>query len=272
MHPARKVSATMTAAPYSVVAESSVSEAHQRMRELGLQQIPVLADGQPWGVLYERDLHLARHLGADLTALSVRALIPHESFSVTPDESLASAVRAMASRAASCAVVVAGHEVQGVLSATDTMRTLAELLEAEQAAQRRDEHAQIECSTLDESCLLWRAEERARHILREQAADDVSVRELRDAVKALYEAQLAHLEAEARALACTERDESALRRNRLEQLYREHKQHAELLEGVLMGLDDLAQPASQVAASAQRAVEALRADLEQKRDPLRFVS
>ena len=269
MHASRRVREHMTEAPHAIAPDATLSAAQQLMRERSLSQLPVAADGTSHGVLLERDLLLARQLGVNFETAPVRSLLAHDAFSVTADESLASAVRAMASRAAVCAVVMEGTAVRGVLTAAAALRVLAEHLEAEQAQRAREA---ISCSAIDEGCLLDRAEERAQLLL--SAAPDThvdqSLHELRSVVRELYEERMARVEAEERELVCA--PDTTLRRTRLSQTHGVHKQQAQLLEGVLMGLDDLQQPVSALAASVQRAVKSLRADLEHDRDPLRFLS
>jgi len=266
---ARKVSAHMTTAPHSVAPQASLADAQRLMREHSLQQLPVVSDGKLQGVLMERDLLLARQLGADFSTFTVHGLLPHDSFSVLADESLASAVRAMASRAAICTAVVEGSEVRGVLTATDALRLLADLLETEQAASARDGQT---CSALDQGCLLSRAEDTAQKLLSGEpdSAREDGLHALRSAVRELYDERVARVEAAERELVCTQG--APLRRNHLEQQHSTHKQQAQLLEGVLMGLDDQTQPLVALAVSVQRAVASLRAELERDRDALRFMS
>jgi uncharacterized protein YfcZ (UPF0381/DUF406 family) len=158
--------------------------------------------------------------------------------------------------------------VRGVLTAADALRVLAEHLEAEQAQRARDS---ITCSALDQGCLLDRAEESAQRLLSAPPdSTEDGLHELRSAVRELYDERITRAEAEARELVCA--PETTVRRSRLEQTHGVHKQQAQLLEGVLMTLDDVAQPVSALAANVQRAVASLRADLEHDRDPLRFMS
>lgn len=269
MHASRRVSEHMTEAPHAIAPDATLSAAQQLMRERSLSQLPVAAEGTSHGVLLERDLLLARQLGVNFETALVRSLIAHDAFSVTPDESLASAVRAMASRAAICAVVMEGTVVRGVLTAAAALRVLAEHLEAEQAQRAREATS---CSALDEGCLLDQAEERAQRLLSATPDThvDQSLHELRSVVRELYEERMARVEAEERELVCA--PDTTLRKNRIAQTHGIHKQQAQLLEGVLMGLDDLQQPVTALAASVQRAVESLRADLEHDREPLRFMS
>lgn len=269
MHDARKVSDYMTPAPHAIASEATLREAQQRMRELGLTQLPVTSQGALQGVLMERDLLLARQLGVDLDATAVRTVLPHGPFSVAPGESLASAVRTMASRASPCAVVMEGPEVRGVLTAADLLRVLAECLEQEQAERAREATV---CSPRDEGCLLSRAEESAQRLLSAAADSDASdgLHELRSTLRALYEQRLARARAEERAIVCS--PDHAGRDRGLERSYGTHQQQAQLLEGLLMGLDDMAQPVSALALSVTRAIESLRAELESDGRATRLMS
>lgn len=268
MHTSRKVSAHMTRVPHAIHADVPLSEAQRQLRELGVAQLPVLRQGKPAGVLLERDLSVAKLLGLDLDTHMVGSLLLHDAFSVHPDESLAGAVRAMASRSAHCALVVEGAEVRGVLTTHDALGALAELLESEEASRLRDSGV---CSTDDESCLLARAEELTEQILRGEASGDDVLHTLRDAVRDLYQAQVARLTAEERSLAFG-REETPLRRSQLELRCGEHQQQAQTLEGALMALDDLTQPATALAATVQRALVSIHDELERERDPVSYVS
>lgn len=259
----------MTHVPRAIASDAPLRDAQQLMRSLSLQQLPVQRDGALHGVLLERDLLLARQLGVNFDTSLVGSLPSHDAFSVMVDESLACAVRAMASRAAACAVVFDEHEVCGILSAASAMRVLAELLEAERAESARES---AHCPAFAEGGLLSRAESSAHRLLSAdpdaQAEDDLH--ELRSAVRELYEERSARAEAEARELVCAQK--ASLRRAHLEQLHGAHKLQAQLLEGVLMGLDDMAQPVRALAVNVKRAVATLREDFERDRESVRFTS
>jgi hypothetical protein len=108
------------------------------MRELVVHQLPVVDEGQPCGVLLERDLHVARQLGASFDDVAVATLLPRAAFSVQANEPLVTAIRTMASRAAAHAVVLDGASVCGVLTTSDALRVLADLLEAREGSARRE--------------------------------------------------------------------------------------------------------------------------------------
>lgn len=254
----------MNRAPHAISLDATLADAQQMMRAHALQQLPVLAEeGALAGILLERDLLLALHLGADFTAGSLRMLHLHDAFSVTPDESLASVVRAMASRAADYVAVTEDAKVVGVLTASNALRILADMLEAEQGVSAHD----ASCAATDESCLISQVEETARKLLSSDAelTKEDGLQQLRAALKELYEERVARVEAEARELVCV-RDAPSKRRQ-LEQRHGTHKLQAQLLEGVLMGIDDLAQPVAALAVSAQRAVASLRADTNSVESP-----
>jgi CBS domain-containing protein len=268
MQRARPVSANMTAVPHAIEAGATLADAQRRMHELKLTQLPVLDDeGKPRGVLMERDLIIARQLAADLGQVTVGALIPREAFSVLPDESLASVVRSMASRAASCVAVVSGNELRGVFTHYDGLRILAEILEGD--ARPSAPATELQGSLLDEGYLLERAEESARRLSEDDSAD---VGELYMAVKELLEAQQALLEADQRELACTQADQLPLHRTHLLQLCSERECHTQALAALLGELEDRSQPLLPVAARVSGAIAELRSHRERERDALRFVS
>lgn len=269
MHPNRTVSAHMTAVPHTIDARATLAEASVRMRELGMTLLPVLDDeGKPCGILLERDLSLARQLQTDLESVTVGAFLPREAFSLTPDETLASAVRSMASRAASSAVVVSGATVRGVFTQIDALRLLAELLEAE-ARPSVHPPTSLSGSTLDEAYLLERAAESARRLTDAETSD---VSELHLAVKELLDSQLAQLEADQRELEDTQPDQLPLHRSHLAQLCSERACQTEALAALLAELEDGSYQLQPLALRVSGTVAELRDQRERERDALRFVS
>jgi CBS domain-containing protein len=269
MHQTRTVSAHMMAVPHTIDARATLAEAASRLRELGLPQLPVLDhEGRPCGILLERDLLLVRQLQIDLESVTVGRLLPRDAFSLTPDESLASAVRSMASRAACSAVVVSGAIVRGMFTQHDALRLLAELLEAE-ARPSVAPPIELQGSLLDEAYLLERAEESARRLSEAETSD---VSELYLAIKELLDAQRAQLEADQRELEDTQPDQLPLHRSHLAQLCSEREHHTQALAALLAELEEGPCQLQPLALRVSGTVAELRSHREQERDALRFVS
>jgi CBS domain-containing protein len=294
MNDVRTVGAHMTPFSQSIGLDITLAEAQQRMREHATQLLPVVDQGQPCGLLFERDLHVARQLGAAFDEVTVGKVLLRTSFSVKSDESLETAVRAMASRAASHAVVLEDSVICGVLTTHDALRVLAELLEERGGAARSHEsrtsalparsagatsatppksgtwpNEQSGCSLLDAAYLLERVEESAARLMRDAESQPS---ELRDAVSELHDSQSALLASELHELAETRPDAEPLHRTRLEKLSEERARHTQTLATLLLELDRGTTPISTLAGHALQAGASLRTNIEREREPLRFVS
>ena len=286
------VGAHMTPAPHVIAVDATLAEAQRCMREYATQLLPVVDRGQPRGVLLERDLHVARKLGAALDVVTVGAVLPGASFSVKSGEHLVTALHAMAARAATHIVVTDETRICGVLATHDVLRLLAELLEqrdieAGRTGAAREASAgpgmsghgdvqsagwsseQSGCSLLDEAYLLERVEERAAQLMRDAQGRP---EELREAVRELHDAQATLLASERRELAETRPDEEPLHRTRLEQLSDERARHVQAFASLLIELDRGTKATSSIAGHALQAAAALRTHIEREREPLRFVS
>ncbi|HEU4727100.1 MAG TPA: CBS domain-containing protein [Kofleriaceae bacterium] len=120
----------MTAQPWTIDFDASLHEADRLMREHQIRHLPVLEDGNLVGVVSERDLRLLE--AADGTAASsspVHRAMTERPFLVTADTAL-DEVAAIMGEHKYGSVIVMGHDgVEGIFTAVDACRALAEILQ-----------------------------------------------------------------------------------------------------------------------------------------------
>ena len=295
MNDVRTVGAHMTPAAHVIAIDATLGEAQQRMREHSAQLLVVVEQGQPCGVLLERDLQVAHQLGTSFDAVRVRSVLSRASLSVKSADPVAFVARSMASRQATHALVLEGTRICGVLTVHDALHLLAQLLEEREGALWRAGDAttsaapvassgaetagdpasaawsneQSGCSLLDEAYLLERVEHNAAELMRDAR---IPSHGLREAVRELHDSQATLLASEMRELAETRPDEGPLHRTRLEQLSDVRARHIQALATLMVELDRGTKPTSHIAGHALQAAAALRTYIEREREPLRFVS
>jgi acetoin utilization protein AcuB len=119
----------MTKQPWTVPSNISLFDASELMRQHGIRHLPVVDDGELVGLVSDRDLRLAHALGGRPSA-RVRDAMTEPAFSVNADDPIADVARMMSERKYGSAVVVTrSGVVEGIFTAVDACRALAELLE-----------------------------------------------------------------------------------------------------------------------------------------------
>lgn len=132
----------MSKPPRCVGLDQKLPLALARMHVLGVRHLPVLEAGALVGVLSERDAALAI-MAAPETAETMRveeamSAIP---YCVAPEAPLREVAQHLASRKLGCAVVTHDAKVVGMLTTTDAMRALGEVLEERAKDTPRAAHA-----------------------------------------------------------------------------------------------------------------------------------
>jgi len=125
--------------------DQSLLVARERMRKHGIRRLPVLRDGQLVGIVTDRDVRQA--WASPATALSTHELLylldkvrveqimtPHV-VTVKPETPLVEAARLLYARRIGGLPVVEGKTVVGILSETDLLETLIELLASHRGAR-----------------------------------------------------------------------------------------------------------------------------------------
>jgi len=118
--------------------DQSLFAAKERMRKHGIRRLPVVRDGQLVGMVTDRDVRQA--WASPATALSthellylldkvtVEEIMTSRVFTVTPDTPLVEAARLLHDRKIGGLPVVEGKTLVGILTETDLLATLIELL------------------------------------------------------------------------------------------------------------------------------------------------
>jgi CBS domain-containing protein len=119
---------------------ASLDVADRLMRTDRIRHLPIVSEGRLVGVLTRRDVPrlgtseaTAREAPVDLPRLariSVRDVMATQVFTTLPESTLASAVEMMLLKDVGCLPVLDGERVVGVLTQTDCLRYLGELLDS----------------------------------------------------------------------------------------------------------------------------------------------
>ena len=119
----------MTAAPETVRPGIPIAEAHRMMRARGVRHLPVLEGGKLVGLVSQRDLYLIESLkGVDPEEVPVEEAMSPNVWAIGPRTPVATAAQYMADTKDGCAIVAEGGRVRGIVTTTDAMRLLAQLL------------------------------------------------------------------------------------------------------------------------------------------------
>lgn len=118
----------MTREPYSVASTDSLRRAHDLMHRHAVRHLPVLDGGRLVGIIADRDVAVVGAVpGIDLGHVEVSRVMepPLDVWGETPIDEVSSL---MADRKRDCVIVRGGHGVEGIFTATDALRALAELV------------------------------------------------------------------------------------------------------------------------------------------------
>jgi CBS domain-containing protein/nucleotide-binding universal stress UspA family protein len=119
------VEAVMRPAPITITQEETLAAAHALMVRHGVHQLPVVEDGTLIGIVAERDLHA--HFGY-LERTKVDAVMTRAPLTVMPTDSAQQAARILIEQNINALPVVHEDRLVGVVSRTDLLRVLVDLL------------------------------------------------------------------------------------------------------------------------------------------------
>jgi CBS domain-containing protein len=129
MSPEEPVTDYMTWVPQAVDAEQSVADARARMQFFRIGHLPVIDSGELVGVVSERELDALRGVEAShAKSMAIREFVRPQPCTVALEASIEDAIRNMVNMRSDCCVVLDGHRMVGILTSTDVMYVLAELL------------------------------------------------------------------------------------------------------------------------------------------------
>ncbi|MBS1118197.1 MAG: hypothetical protein H6Q90_425 [Deltaproteobacteria bacterium] len=123
----------MTFDPYTVSPRDPMSAAHHLMRLHNIRHLPVVEDGKLVGILSDRDLRLVPGASADPHETTVTQVMTKSVFAVTPETPLDEAVQLMNTARCGSLIVMGKTGIAGILTASDALVALTELLRREAA-------------------------------------------------------------------------------------------------------------------------------------------
>jgi acetoin utilization protein AcuB len=124
------VSAYMTANPFTIDRRATLADARRVMQEHDIRHLPVLDRGELCGMVSDRDLKLYEGGGGDPEESLVNSAMSDCPFIVTSDTALDEVVEIMGEQKYGSVVVMGRTGVEGIFTAVDACRALAEVLRA----------------------------------------------------------------------------------------------------------------------------------------------
>lgn len=123
------ISHFMTKQPWTIARTAPLAEAHRMMREHDIRHLPVVDNGELVGIVSRGDLHLLETIADfSLDEVEVDEAMTPDPFYVTQDVPLDYVVDIMARKKYGSAIIVGSEGVEGIFTATDACRVLAELV------------------------------------------------------------------------------------------------------------------------------------------------
>jgi acetoin utilization protein AcuB len=123
------ISQYMTREPYSIPSTSSAATARAVMQSHLVRHLPILDGPEVVGLVACAELDaMATVAGADLETLSVSCVMS-KPVTVWGSAPLDEVADMMSEKKCDCVVVLGGHGVQGIFTATDALRALGALLQ-----------------------------------------------------------------------------------------------------------------------------------------------
>lgn len=126
----------MTPDVVTVAPSATVQEALELIREHDIRHLPVMEGDRLVGVATDRDLRLAIEPGTDTTTVDVADLMSTAVTTVAPDLPVESAARLLIDERIGCLPVLEDGQLVGILTETDLIRALVELMVGRQPHSR----------------------------------------------------------------------------------------------------------------------------------------
>lgn len=118
----------MTRNPYSIASTDNLGHAKELMRNHLIRHLPVIDGDRLVGILSDRDARIVEAVpGVDLSHVEVARVMEPVStvWGTTPIDEVS---ELMAEERRDCVVVSGGQGVEGIFTATDALRALAEIV------------------------------------------------------------------------------------------------------------------------------------------------
>lgn len=253
----------MTRIPHAVDVGQAVADALARMSTLAVGHLPVVESGRLVGMLSARELaQVSEVVGFDAQAVPVGDVMRADVWSVPPQAALCDVVGEMALRRTDCCAVVEEGRVVGILTSTDALLLLAQLLGGPPQLRMPLRPSQVRARILAEHtllrCLCVDLERLAARVT-DEIEDEEAERLLRERCRELQLTLLGHIELENALLAPALREVDGFGPERAQQLLAEHALQTASARALLDAVDNLA--IQELAAQVERLVAHLRADM-----------
>jgi acetoin utilization protein AcuB len=125
-----KIQKFMTYQPHSIEAAESVSEARKIMSELKIRHLPVLKNGEIFGMVSERDIRAALSLmGANPEAMKVSDICHEHPYQVEPETTLREVAETMAENHYGSAIIAQNKKLVGIFTTVDACKAISEILQ-----------------------------------------------------------------------------------------------------------------------------------------------
>lgn len=120
----------MTPMPHTIGKDMKIDTAFDMMREHRIRHLPVQDGGHLVGIVTDRDLKFASSF-KDAGSLTVADIMMPDPYKVKPETPMDRVAFEMADHKYGCAVIEQeNHKVVGILTATDALRILGEMLQS----------------------------------------------------------------------------------------------------------------------------------------------
>lgn len=123
-----KISKYMTTTPHAINSESLLSEALEVMNKNHIRHLPVLKQGDVFGLISDRDVKsIFAFAGANPKTIKVGDICVDDPFITRPEAPLDEVASQMAARKVGSALVVDNGKLVGIFTATDACQALSEI-------------------------------------------------------------------------------------------------------------------------------------------------
>lgn len=120
----------MTPAPHSIEASQPVKDAEKKMSELKIRHLPVMKDGELFGILSDRDIKLAMaFFDVDSNLVKIADICKEKPFVVEPTAKLHEVLDEMAERQYGSALVVQNKKLVGIFTTVDACMGFSKVLQ-----------------------------------------------------------------------------------------------------------------------------------------------
>lgn len=259
----------MTALPNGIGEDQSIASAEARMRRLKLRHLPVFEEGKLAGVVSDRDIAMiAGVTQLDLQRTSVGEIMQTDLFTVASSAPLYEVARELSTRKIGSAIVMERGEVVGIVTATDLLRALSDLLLfGDISREDYESPGRLRARLIREHQAMRRLMQAIEALLDSAEHErEEAVIELRSRTRDLHTSLRDHLVREEQLLAPVLRESSAFGEAREEELIQDHRAQRQRLASLLADIDELSN--AELVASLREWIPTALQDFEREEQQL----